>query len=73
MEMIPIILISIPLYTDIIRCFIRSISFELKYESPVFISMSNFIIKTDNYVLPVSVMSPINTWMKSSLIPRFLS
>lgn len=69
--MIPIILISIPLCTDIIRCFIRSISFELKYESPVFVSMLNFIIKTDNYILPISVMSPINTLMKSSL--RFLN
>lgn len=62
--MIPIILISIPLYTDIIRCFIRFISFELKYESAVFITMSNFIIKTENYILPISVMSAINTLMK---------
>lgn len=65
--MIPIILITIPLYTDIIRRFIRSLSFELKYESAVFISMSNFIIKTDNYILPIFVMLPINTLMKSSL------
>lgn len=65
--MIPVILISIPLYTDIIRCFITGISFELKYESAVFISVSNFIIKTDNYILPISVMSPVNTLMKSSL------
>lgn len=49
-------------------CLIRSISFELKYESAVFISMSNFIIETDNYVLPVSIISPLNTLMKSSLL-----
>lgn len=69
--MIPIILMSISLCTDIIRCFITSIIFELKYESALFINLSNYIIKTDNYILPISVMSPINTLMKPSF--RFLS
>lgn len=52
-------------------CLSRSISFELKYESAIFTSMSNFIIETDNYILPMSIISPNNTFMKSFF--RFLN